>query len=172
MKQKICPRCKNKRSIEDFYEDKSRPSGRYPVCNECRKPYRETHKEETKEYMKNYRKRNPTLKMDKIYKSFGFSYEEYQEKLVEQDNICLICKKQTKLVVDHCHKTNYYRGVICNLCNAGLGCFYDDTQIMQNAINYLKEYNELWTINVFIDENDCLWFSGKTDEGVWEQPLN
>jgi hypothetical protein len=65
---------------------------------------------------------------------------------------CTICGSKEKLVVDHCHKENFVRGMLCNHCNRGLGHFRDDPDLLEFARIYLlansnekdniKEYNE------------------------------
>ena len=40
---------------------------------------------------------------------------------------------------DHCHTTKRIRGVLCSLCNTGLGHFKDDPKILAAAIRYLKQ---------------------------------
>lgn len=61
---------------------------------------------------------------------------------------CPICKKKTipgvtsKVVLDHNHKTGQPRAWICDSCNTGLGRFKDDISIIENAINYLKQFND------------------------------
>ncbi len=42
-----------------------------------------------------------------------------------------------KLCVDHDHKTNQIRGLLCVNCNAGLGQFKDKVQFLAKAIVYL-----------------------------------
>lgn len=42
------------------------------------------------------------------------------------------------LVIDHCHKTNKFRGWICEPCNHGLGKFGDDVEGVEKALAYLK----------------------------------
>jgi len=41
-------------------------------------------------------------------------------------------------VLDHNHLTDKFRGWICNNCNNGLGRLKDDVNILQNAMEYLK----------------------------------
>lgn len=55
---------------------------------------------------------------------------------------CIICGSQENLVVDHCHKTNIVRGMLCNHCNRGLGHFKDDPQLLEFARIYLISYSE------------------------------
>ena len=56
----------------------------------------------------------------------------------EQPSECEICGKDKRLVVDHDHKLNIFRGWICSSCNTGLGSFFDNKQSLENAIKYLK----------------------------------
>lgn len=63
----------------------------------------------------------------------------YQEEIIKQDGCCVICKKKDALVVDHCHKTGSYRGLLCNKCNIGLGHFNDDPELMEEASNYVRK---------------------------------
>lgn len=50
---------------------------------------------------------------------------------------CALCGSNQKLVVDHCHKTNKVRGVLCSNCNLGIGLLKDNKDTMMNAINYV-----------------------------------
>ncbi len=49
--------------------------------------------------------------------------------------------KVSPLSVDHCHKTNVVRGLLCNECNSGLGKFKDNIDVMASAISYLQQNN-------------------------------
>jgi lambda family phage minor tail protein L len=44
------------------------------------------------------------------------------------------------LSVDHCHKTNTLRDLLCHQCNSGLGQFKDNIEILQKAIDYLHKH--------------------------------
>ena len=52
---------------------------------------------------------------------------------------CPICSTHTEVwILDHCHTTDSFRGYICDRCNRGLGCFGDDSEIVQRALTYLS----------------------------------
>ena len=54
--------------------------------------------------------------------------------------VCPICQKKTyKVVLDHNHSTDEFRGWLCNDCNNGLGKFNDDIVLLRKAIKYLKK---------------------------------
>ena len=89
------------------------------------------------------RVRNSTLK------KYNLTHDSYIELLQQQDCVCKICgipadKAPGKgvLCVDHDHETNKIRGLLCSRCNTGIGLFFDDVLILQNAINYLKQANQ------------------------------
>ena len=59
-----------------------------------------------------------------------------------QKNRCAICKNNVKLCVDHDHKTNIIRGLLCRSCNAGMGQFKDSVSVIKEAIKYLEINND------------------------------
>ena len=74
---------------------------------------------------------------------YGLSYTDYKAMFLAQEEKCAICKKEqklfnTNLAVDHCHDTGKIRGLLCKQCNIGLGYFKDNPDILEAAVNYLK----------------------------------
>jgi len=87
----------------------------------------------------------------KYLQLYGITRLEFIKVVEEQNFICPICKKEIKIgayqekgdrfaVLDHCHKTKQNRGALCNKCNAGLGFFDDNLEILKSATNYLKKW--------------------------------
>mgnify|MGYP000094078581 FL=1 len=64
--------------------------------------------------------------------------------LEAQDYKCAICGNEDevegrRLAIDHCHSTGDVRGLLCGKCNRGLGLFYDNQELLNKAIQYLKQ---------------------------------
>ena len=75
---------------------------------------------------------------------YGITLKEYEILLAKQNNGCAICTASTgsngkRLSVDHNHQTGEVRGLLCDDCNIGLGKFKDNSSLLANAINYLKD---------------------------------
>ena len=126
---KLCSRCKVLTELNYFRKGKD-------YCKDCHKndalQYRIRHPERFKSY-----NRRSSLK-----RKFGITEEEYLVMLEDQDYVCAICKlpeKKKNLAVDHDHGTGKIRGLLCEKCNRGLGHFNEDLNIIENALNYLKD---------------------------------
>ncbi len=88
---------------------------------------------------------------ENLKKKFNLSHEEYLQKLYDQNGVCAICDKPEtttklgvvrRLAVDHNHETGQIRGLLCTRCNAALGFMYEDIEILESMISYLREYGE------------------------------
>jgi hypothetical protein len=74
-----------------------------------------------------------------LKQAYGISAEQYAAMLAAQGGLCGICKKaDRRLCVDHCHDTQTVGGLLCRMCNLGLGCFNDDPELLRAAIAYLE----------------------------------
>lgn len=167
---KPCKTCGVTKSPENFYlvkRGKNREHlspGREAHCIPCRNKKvsnkkkqlgEEWHKKENARKQRwaeanrtHYRK---TLKNNQLKRDFGITLEIYQEMLIEQNNVCAICKNPetrrnqisgeiNSLAVDHCHETGKVRGLLCFACNGSIGKFNDSIELLQKAIEYLKKY--------------------------------
>ena len=98
---------------------------------------------EKAEYARKWRAANPEKsKNNYLKKCYGITLEQYNEMLIKQNGVCAICCEKDpnfdNLAVDHDHKTNKVRGLLCHLCNRALGMFKDDGIRIKNAIIYLN----------------------------------
>lgn len=71
-----------------------------------------------------------------------FSLDDLERLIRETNGICQICKRQKKLVLDHCHTLKHVRGLICNNCNRALGLFRDSIDALEDAAMYLKRFSD------------------------------
>jgi len=92
---------------------------------------------------------------DNKYKHlYGISVQELHNKFKETSGKCQICGTQLSLPlydkqkqkdtvhIDHNHDTGKFRGLLCHHCNIGLGSFRDNSELLQQAIEYLHENNK------------------------------
>lgn len=81
-----------------------------------------------------------------IKQKYGITDTEYHQLNESQNYVCAICNgnddRGAKLAIDHCHKTNKVRGLLCRTCNVALGYLNDDVALLESALNYLKKHKE------------------------------
>jgi hypothetical protein len=80
---------------------------------------------------------------------FGLTPLQYEQMLQRQNGMCAICQtppagqghgSQSSLHIDHDHKTNRNRALLCGNCNRGLGMFQDNPNLLLLAAEYLKKH--------------------------------
>ena len=154
----------NKEQIKDY--NKAYREANKEQIKDYNKAYREANKEKIKAYKKAYREANKE-QIKAYYEAnkekaencslkykYNITLKERNLMLKKQKKKCKICNvtfskikfgltERTTACIDHCHTTNKVRGILCNLCNVGLGSFKDNTEILTKAINYLKETETL-----------------------------
>lgn len=117
------------------------------MSKETSKTWNKANKERCKEANRRWEERNPRgKKASRLKQDFGINLEIFDFILECQDNKCAICDKhkdefKRSLDVDHDHKENQVRGLLCNNCNRGLGHFFDNIKNLKQAISYLELYN-------------------------------
>lgn len=100
------------------------------------KKYRDSHKEDEKKRLESYR----------LLRKYGLSVEERDKILESQNYKCAICGKLStpnkKLHVDHNHKTNQVRELLCFSCNSIIGLSHENIETLQSIINYLNKHKQ------------------------------
>jgi hypothetical protein len=82
-------------------------------------------------------------------KRHGMTVDDYDSMLRGQNGSCAICfsadpgGQNGRFCVDHDHKTGVVRGLLCVNCNWALGNVKDDIKILQSAIRYLGNPEEI-----------------------------
>ncbi len=136
---KTCTKCKISKSIDNFTKSSNSKDKLRSWCKKCFADY---DKNRRQQLSPNY-KRGRTLVRYWPNLSPIEAFLEYEKLLKTQNNACIICGntksiKTKSLVVDHCHNTGKVRGILCDVCNLGLGYFKDDVELMKRAIKYIK----------------------------------
>ena len=134
IKNKTCNKCGENKPTTEFHRNASSKDGYKSQCKVCAKAGKKVFY--SKEYHRN---------KDLIWK-YGITLEDYNEMLEEQDHCCAICgiheeHCNKKLAVDHNHDTGKVRALLCHHCNTGLGYFKENIKFLNNAIQYVKDYN-------------------------------
>jgi hypothetical protein len=87
-----------------------------------------------------YRTKLRSWRMRTIY---GLTLKDYDEMLKKQRGKCAICGKpptsRRRLAVDHNHKTNKVRGLLCHVCNNFLGVYERNAQKFARYIERHKQ---------------------------------
>ena len=109
-----------------------------------------------KEYKKLHRKKLNTASRDR-YRAIGPVLHLRRKGLsdsllatVKSALKCEICGgdpdgRWKRLVIDHCHSTGKFRGMLCNNCNHGLGKFQDSPELLRQAATYLDQFRKTLT---------------------------
>ena len=162
-KQLLCSRdCtkenKKRISLESYYRTKGVNIPKRPrtynsdyeklTKNEQRKKYREKNKDKIKNRSKIYNAKSVDIRREYLLKkTFKISLSDYNSILENQNFSCKICLRKAdtfkkNLSVDHCHKTEKIRGLLCDGCNRSLGVFKDSVENLERAIEYLNKSRE------------------------------
>lgn len=132
--KKFCGRCKKTKPAAEFYRNARHRDRLSTYCKECTNSLRPNYtKEENRDFQ--------------LKSTFGITRDDYNVMLAAQDGKCAICGTTTpgnsrvfNFSVDHNHETDEIRGLLCELCNRGLGHFGDDPERLEAAARYLRKH--------------------------------
>lgn len=106
------------------------------------KRYRLAHLEQERARKKAKYKENPERIYERNLKNkYNLSLDAFNAMRLFQGNACAICKEPFAKTphVDHDHETGNIRGLLCPMCNSGIGYFKDDPLRLRVAIEYLEK---------------------------------
>jgi hypothetical protein len=163
---KHCNNCNSNKPINKFYKNSGSKDNLDTYCKECRlsrnKIWRKNNPEKVKNVQKQWKSKNRkryneiNLKWKKdntqkviesgIKYRYGLDPVSYRKMLEDQGHKCMICNRheselKQRLNIDHNHETGVVRGLLCDICNRGLGFLGADrgTHLLRAAILYLEK---------------------------------
>jgi hypothetical protein len=132
---KQCSKCRKVKPLNEFNNVKSHKFGVHHYCKICLRENKKIHYDYGKS------------KLNRIKNKYNISESELNKIYNTQDKKCKICKKEFDLIskhkglyIDHCHKTEKVRGLLCMNCNRLLGNCNDNVDILKSSILYLTEF--------------------------------
>ena len=135
--RKVCNRCGVEKPTDGFYTVSGRLRGPCKDCwkQELKLPHVQTRDRDSK-FAANLRA------------NYGMTFDDYEALWLSQGGRCAICgvdaplrghgRERMRLAVDHSHETGAVRGLLCGMCNGGLGLFGDEVGRLREAISYLE----------------------------------
>lgn len=132
---RICKVCKIRKSMTEFHWGMNH-SCRVRMCKLCSYVKQKKHYDERKE------ERKEVNFAGSLRRKYGITVEEWSRLLKLQNNKCLICDTsltRKNIHVDHSHKTDLVRGLLCFSCNTAIGKFRDSIEYLKKAIKYLEK---------------------------------
>lgn len=137
MTHKICSECKTEKPYSEFYPysgPKNLKGGVMTRCKLC------DNKRSAEWSRKNSEKVKARSRETYLKRSYNITKDEFSLMESSRDYKCDICKTKSKsLHIDHDHATGKVRGLLCLLCNTGLGKFKDNRELLLEAVRYLDE---------------------------------
>jgi hypothetical protein len=76
------------------------------------------------------------------HREYGITYNQFIDLWQNQQEQCAVCNQSTDTPsLDHCHKTNRIRGILCPECNKAAGLLQDDVSRIEALANYIGNDN-------------------------------
>ncbi len=130
--ERICRSCELVKSLNEFNKSHKGSQGRQSRCRNCCSLDSHRRNQSNKDHRRSIKLKN----------RYGITLIDYKFMEKSQEYCCKICDQEFEediMHVDHCHSTGKVRGLLCPMCNKGLGHFKDDILRMKRAVEYLKE---------------------------------
>lgn len=136
---KVCTAC-DQHLLPDAF---SKRSGRCKPCaTNASREWVKNNPERARRTKEIYRQRYAGSKINgyRLKYRYGITLEEHKKMFQAQGGKCAICEEIFDKTphVDHCHATGKVRGLLCDLCNRGVGYFTDSAVKLMAASKYIE----------------------------------
>lgn len=141
---KVCRTCTEEKPLEEFGVLRSMPDGRRRECKPCRRSKAPAERATRAAWDQ---RNKDKVRAHQLWTKFRITVEQYDALWEEQQGLCAICGEPERerrngklkmLAVDHCHRTDQIRGLLCCGCNQGLGRFQDSERLLRSALAYIN----------------------------------
>lgn len=150
---KVCSFCKKSKPLTEYWKQSKTSNRIHSRCKECMKDeyylWNHSLKGKVSRHLRNkrfYKKHHESCLDEHLRQKFGVPKGTYQRMIVKQKNRCAVCNKKEswnrRLSLDHNHKTNEVRGLLCHKCNSAIGFAQENTKILKLMIQYLQKYGK------------------------------
>ena len=139
---KVCTKCLEKKTLQDFSRKRVSKDGYETQCRSCinthvREDWYPKNRDKRVEGCRKYKQNNKTKLLASRH---NLPLSEVEEALKDSDGLCEICRKDTKLFLDHCHDSLKVRGLLCQNCNSALGFLGDSREVVLDLLSNIREY--------------------------------
>lgn len=119
--EKPCKTCGEVKPISEYYGDKRTRDKTGSDCKSC------------------FGVKNQQRRVQRVY---NLDEPTRQQMMFDQDHRCAMCGEESKLVIDHCHRSGKVRALLCDRCNRLLGVADDNIDLLKAAIAFLEVHTQ------------------------------
>lgn len=135
--KKKCSGCGVEKPLSNYHNDKKGRYGKTYKCSPC-------HTLDARSYSKRFPEKVKQARRKRLLKTYDLTQSTFDALFESQGGRCAICRKSIDIshpstCIDHDHSTGAVRGILCTLCNSGLGKFKDNVEFMAAAIKYIQD---------------------------------
>ena len=136
---RCCTKCKKTLQFSAFSKNASGLLGLTATCKPCRVI-------QTKAWSLANPEKVTAYAHESKARKYGITLKQRDDIYAAQGGQCAVCKSSISCHgrgthTDHCHVTGIVRGLLCHLCNQGLGLFKDDASVLLRASEYVTKSN-------------------------------
>lgn len=146
-KSGACIVCSRERSRKQREEPDYREKKKQYVLNYLQKPENRAADRERHVKWRKTANGKKTILGYHLQAQYGISIGQFESMVATQNNLCAICRKDGRfertgrLSVDHDHKSNQIRQLLCDDCNVVIGRFGEDPERLEAAAMYLRKHS-------------------------------
>lgn len=132
---KTCTKCKQTKPLTvEFWQPRpERPIGWFAQCKDCRNANSLKFRAAPGKFFQR--------QAVNAASRFNIAIETAKTWIRRRETLpCEICGSTVKRVIDHHHGDGHLRGILCDLCNKGIGQLGDNLDILRSAVRYLERH--------------------------------